>query len=97
MGDAVIPVRVPAKTKPQLASSNRFTVGPDHPMCATECPGCGVPLGYPADNPPQCVLVFAGIEPGRRKPSGWTTGGAVVVHAMCAGVPEREQAGELDG
>ena len=86
----MIPVRVPADIKPQLANPRRFTVGPDHPMCSHECPGCGEPLGYPSDNPPPVVLVFAGIGPERRKPGGWTTGGAVAVHALCAGVPVRE-------
>lgn len=39
---------------------------------------------------PAVVLLFAGIEPEDRKPGGWTTGGAVAVHAACAGVPESE-------
>ena len=85
----MIPVRVPASLTPQLANSERFTVAGNHPMCAVPCPVCDEPLGFPVDDPPLCVLVFAGIEPGRRQPQGHVTGGAVAVHAACAGVPVR--------
>lgn len=90
----MIPVRVPASLKPQLASSNRFSVKPGHPMCSTACPVCDQPLGYPADDPPQCVLVFAGIEPERRQTQGYVTGGAVAVHAACAGIEPGERVDE---
>jgi hypothetical protein len=81
----MIPVRVPAGASPVLATERRFAVAPDHPLAAGVCPACDLPLpGSPA------VLVLVGIAPEDRKPAGWTTGGAVAVHAVCAGVPEEE-------
>jgi hypothetical protein len=81
----VIPVRVPADAKPVLASERRFAAGRGHPLDNFPCPVCGGPLGEQV-----IVLVLAGIAPEDRKPAGWTTGGAVAVHAACAGVPEQE-------
>jgi hypothetical protein len=83
----VIPVRVPAGTRPALASDRRFPVPPGHPMHGTPCPACDLPLGYGAT-----VLVLIGVDPG---PAGAARGKAVAVHAFCAGVPERgpEEAG----
>ena len=81
----MIPVRVPATMMPVLANERRFTIDPDHPLAGEFCPACDKPLvRQPA------VLVFVGIDPEDRKPAGWTTGGAVAVHAVCAGVPEEE-------
>jgi hypothetical protein len=78
----VIPVRVPASMMPVLASERRFNVQPDHPLYEVLCPVCDGLLGETVT-----VLVFAGIAPEDRKDAGWTTGGAVAVHAFCAGVP----------
>lgn len=80
---SIIPVRVPAAAVPVLASERRMTIRPEHPLCDSPCPVCGIPLGGMVT-----VLVFAGIEPESRKPGGWATGAAVAVHAACAGVPE---------
>jgi hypothetical protein len=79
----VIPVYVPAGAMPVLANERRFTVLPGHPLYEELCPVCDGLLGELV-----AVLVFAGIEPGDRKPRGHTTGAAVAVHAMCAGVPD---------
>ena len=81
----MIPVRVPAATMPVLASERRFAADRGHPLDVRPCPVCDGPLGERVT-----VLVFAGIAPEDRKPSGYTTGGAVAVHAACAGVPEEE-------
>ena len=77
----MIPVRVLSSTKPILASERRFSNGTaeNYP-----CPVCDLPLGTGI-----VVLVFVGIEPERRKPGGYTTGAAVAVHAVCAGVDEK--------
>jgi hypothetical protein len=81
----MIPVRVPADLKPVLASERRWPPNRGHPLDDFPCPVCGGPLGEKV-----IVLVFAGIMPEDRKegPNRWTTGGAVAVHAVCAGVPE---------
>ena len=82
----MIPVRVPADLKPVLAHERRWPAHRGHPLDACPCPVCDEPLGDKV-----IVLVFAGIMPEDRKenPVGrWTTGGAVAVHAVCAGVPE---------
>lgn len=79
----MIPVRVPAGTRPVLASERRMTIAADHPLAPVNCPACDQPLG-PVDGPAApVVLVFAGIA---RKDAGYTTGGAVAVHEACAGV-----------
>jgi len=85
----VIPVRVPASLVPVLASERRMAANRGHPIDGFPCPVCDRPLGERV-----IVLVFAGIAPEDRKPSGFTTGGAVAVHAVCAGVPEEEPQGE---
>jgi hypothetical protein len=94
----MIPVRIAADSKAVLASERRFTIKPDHPMASEDCPACGLPLmGTPrADGgldmvAGAVVLVFVGIAPDDRKPAGWTTGGAVAVHAVCAGVPDEAE------
>lgn len=81
----MIPVRVPADAVPVLASPRRFAAHRGHPLDAHHCPVCDFPLGDGV-----VVLILAGIAPEDRKPAGWTTGGAVAVHAVCAGVPEEE-------
>jgi hypothetical protein len=59
---------------------------PNHPLYGFPCPVCDQALGGEVT-----VLVFAGIMPEDRKPSGWTTGAGVAVHAACAGVPDEEK------
>lgn len=79
----MIPVRVPAATMPVLASERRFAANRGHPLDEYPCPVCDGPLGERV-----IVLVFVGIAPEDRKPGGYTVGGSVAVHAVCAGVPE---------
>ena len=54
-----------------------------HPMYDQPCPVCLKRLGSGIT-----VLILAGIAPEDRKTVGWTTGAAICVHAVCAGVPE---------
>ncbi len=77
----MIPVRVPADARPVLASDRRMDLAEDHPLFGELCPVCDEHLGART-----AVLVFVGIAPGHRKPSGYTVGGAVAVHSDCAGV-----------
>lgn len=79
----MIPVRVRSDAKPVLASDRRFAARRGHPIDSDPCPVCDGPLGDRVT-----VLVFVGIAPEDRKPGGYTTGGAVAVHAACAGVPD---------
>lgn len=81
----MIPVRVPVGMTTVLASERRFAAHRGHPLDSYPCPVCDDPLGGRVT-----VLVFVGIMPEDRKPAGFTTGGAVAVHAVCAGVPEEE-------
>ena len=81
----MIPVRVPADAVPVLASERRFAANRCHPIDSLPCPVCDGPIGDRVT-----VLVFAGIAPEDRKPAGFTVGGSVAVHAVCAGVPEEE-------
>jgi hypothetical protein len=81
----MIPVRVRADAMPVLASERRFAANRGHPLDDLPCPVCDRPLGEQV-----IVLVLAGIAPEDRKPAGVTLGGAVAVHAACAGVPEEE-------
>jgi len=76
----VIPVRVPADAPPHTVGGIR-TLSAEHPLHTAACPVCD---GLLADQP--ITLVFVGIHPEDRKASGWTTGGAVAVHAACAGI-----------
>ena len=87
----MIPVRIPADVKVPLASERRFAAHRGHPLDPQPCPVCDGPLGDLVT-----VLVVVGIAPGDRKPGGYTTGGAVAVHAVCAGVPEEEPAREAE-
>lgn len=50
-------------------------------MAAFPCPACDERLA----NGQPVVFVFVGTCPEYRKPAGWTTGAAVVVHKACAG------------
>lgn len=86
----MIPVRVPTAMTPVLASERRFSILPDHPLYEAQCPVCDGLLGEAL-----AVLVFAGVEPGDRKPAGWTTGAAVAVHAFCAVAPGEGPAASL--
>lgn len=85
----MIPVEVPADARPVLASEIIFTIEPDHLLYGQPCPACGQPLSVTAD----VVLVLAGIAPEDRRESGLVTGGAVAVHAACAGVEGEEEQG----
>lgn len=78
----MIPVRIPADLMPVLAGERRW------PAANGWCPVCNDSLA----NGRPVVLVFCGIDPEDRKegPNRWTTGGAVAVHAQCAGVPDGE-------
>lgn len=78
----MIPVRISNDLQPVLANSRRF------PSADGWCPVCDETL---AEGP--VVLVFCGIAPIDRKEgeNRWTTGGAVAVHAVCAGVPAPEE------
>lgn len=87
----MIPVRIPADVKVTLASERRFAARRGHPIDAEPCPVCDVPVGEKV-----AVLVVVGIAPEDRKPGGFTTGGAVAVHAACAGVPEEEPEREAE-
>lgn len=84
----MIPVEVPADARPVLASEIIFTIEPDHLLYGQPCPACGQPLSVTAD----VVLVLAGIAPENQKGSGYTAGGAVAVHAACAGVEPADEA-----
>jgi hypothetical protein len=79
----MIPVRVPADARPVFASDRVIDLQPTHPMALSEtpCPACDGPLAGT-----RVVLVLAGISPEDRERGGWVSGGAVVVHAACAGV-----------
>lgn len=87
----MIPVRVPADVKVPLASERRFAAHRGHPLDPMPCPVCDGPLGEKVT-----VLVVVGIAPEDREPGGYTTGGAVAVHAECAGVPEEEPEREAE-
>jgi len=52
-------------------------------MDGLPCPVCDGPLGDGV-----IVLILAGIAPEGRKLEGFTTGAAVAVHAVCAGVSD---------
>lgn len=76
----MIPVRVPMDAAIHTVGGVR-TLDADHPAYSDPCPVCDGPAG---DAP--ITLVLVGFAPGDRRPTGWGTGGAVVVHAACAGV-----------
>lgn len=80
----MIPVRVPAELKVTTVGGVR-TLPPDSQLHGEPCPACGDPLHIRP-----IVLVAIGISPEDRKPGGYTTGGAVAVHADCAGTPDDE-------
>ena len=81
----MIPVRVRKDFRPELASDRVIDLEPTHPLALSEypCPACDGPLAGT-----KIVLVVIGIAPeDRERASGaWATGGAVAVHAACAGV-----------
>jgi len=79
-GDMLIPVRVPALAKP-LAIGGVRRLSPNHPLSNRPCPVDGRALG---EEP--ITLVHVGTRPEGRKDTGQTTGFAVPVHAVCAGL-----------
>ena len=82
---SVIPVRVPAGLAVHVAG-DPFRLDPDHPLNQL-CPVCDEPLGGELVG-----LVAVGVAPRDRRPSGRTTGSAVIVHAACTNQPEKSEA-----
>lgn len=80
---SMIPVCVPADLAVHVVRDDA-QLSADNPLYCLPCPVCGHPMGAPPD-PEPIALVAVGIPPDSRKPAGWTTGGAVAVHASCAG------------
>lgn len=77
----MIPVRVPADfVAAQLGAP--VPLAADHLLIrhGMPCPACDRPF----DTIQAIVLVPVGIPPYARKDAGWTTAGAVPVHAECA-------------
>lgn len=81
----MIPVRVPAAAVPHVMPGVRPPVQPGHPLAMDQCPVCDGPL-----TAAPLALVFVGIAPEDRKPSGFTTGAAVAAHAVCVGLDPEE-------
>ncbi|WP_137991234.1 hypothetical protein [Streptomyces vilmorinianum] len=81
----IIPVRVHADAQVHTVGGIR-ELQPDHPLYSEHCPVCDFLLGTQP-----ITLVFVGIEPEDRKDTGWTTGGAVAVHAACAGLADEDR------
>jgi hypothetical protein len=77
----VIPVRVPADFVASRMGS-AIPVAADHLLIrhGMLCPACDRPF----DTVQAVVLVPVGIPPYARQDAGWTTAGAVPVHAECA-------------
>ena len=84
----MIPVRVRMDTKPVLASDRVMTIASDHPLAreGVLCPACD--RAFTLNN--KAVLVFVGIDPEdhERHSGAYGTGGAVAVHAACAGLQD---------
>lgn len=76
----MIPVRVPANLSPHIVRDD-FQLSEGHPLYGDPCPVCDEAMGYDGL---AVALVAVGIMPIDRKPSGYTTGGAVAVHTQCA-------------
>jgi hypothetical protein len=76
----LIPARVPADAVIHTVGGTR-ELSADHPLFAEDCPVCDAVLGSEP-----ITLVLVGFHPEDRKPSGWTTGATVAVHAECAGI-----------
>lgn len=77
----MIPVRVPADASLHTVGGIR-ELSADHPLFMEDCPVCDCVLGFEP-----ITLVYIGMMPEDRKAAGWTTGAAVAVHALCAGMP----------
>lgn len=79
----MIPVRVRSDITPVLASERRVNIQRGHPQYDQPCPVCTKRLGSDPT-----VYVLIGVDPEDRKPEPgqWTTGVAIMVHAVCAGV-----------
>lgn len=77
----MIPVRVPVDAPIHTVGGVR-TLADTHPGRDESCPVCDWDIG---SRP--VTLVLVGIDPAdRAEGKQWTTGGAVIVHAACAGV-----------
>jgi hypothetical protein len=75
----VIPVRVPASTRPPEVGGPKH-VAMSHPLAASSCPACDGRLGGT-----DVVLVVVGAAPHDRVPGqAWVTASAVAVHVRCA-------------
>jgi hypothetical protein len=79
----MIPVRVPVDAPLHLVGGI-VNVLPPHPLAEQTCPACDDLLSAAP-----VTLVYVGTDPATRA-SGkkWVTGGAVAVHAACAGLTE---------
>lgn len=77
----IIPIRTRVDAPITVTGPGR-ELAPDHPLAERSCPVCDGPL---AIGP--VVIVLVGIAPEDRKPSGWTTGAGVAVHAECTAPP----------
>lgn len=71
----VLPVRVPVDAP--IHRLDAGTISDDHPLAFRPCPVCCQPLH--GSRP--VVLVYVGMRPEDRRPSGWARGFAVAVHA----------------
>lgn len=76
-----IPVQVPDGAQLHTIGKPR-PISRAHPAYGTPCPACGRALR----NEPQ-TLVYVGADPAGRTNQGAMIGGAVIVHAACAGTP----------
>lgn len=76
----MIPIRIPADATIHTVGGTRELTA-DHPLFTQDCPVCDCVLGFEP-----ITLVLVGVLPEDRKESGWTTGAAVAVHALCARV-----------
>jgi hypothetical protein len=75
----MIPVRVPTDFPAHIVRDD-MTLTPDHPLYGDPCPACGDPM----TEDERIALVAVGIIPIDRD-RRFATGGAVAVHAACAG------------
>lgn len=80
----LIPIRVHATLRPVLAGEP-FLLAADHPAARYACPACDEHLACSGRDPRSVVLVFVGVAPDNQKTLGYVNGGAVIVHAECAG------------
>lgn len=82
----MIPVRIDSNTALTVVSPKLNTIDKLHPIYGLECPACGITLSDIKDNNPiQIALVYVGMRRTERIKK-YATGGAVAVHAECAGL-----------